>query len=134
MLTLSEYFVMLDALRLECDGMTRIIAEILHRDGADYEVCMGMLTNDIGGIGFHMWISLPTGHIIDLRARMWLGDTAPHGVFIPDANHCYTAEYTEAGYPNHSIDRELFAFLAGATLESFPCLAELLPTPQPNDN
>ena len=31
----------------------------------------------------HVWIALADRHLLDLRARMWFGEDAPHGVFDP---------------------------------------------------
>lgn len=79
----SRWLAALDALRLECDGMTRVISSLLQRDGVAHAAMVGRLDVDqVGSIALHHWIELPDGRRIDLRARMWLGNDArvPHGV------------------------------------------------------
>ncbi|CAN7640044.1 hypothetical protein LJR129_004947 [Acidovorax sp. LjRoot129] len=77
---------LLDALPLECDGLTRSLSHLLMREGIEHVIHIGSL--EVGGVGhitLHWWIELPTGQICDARARMWLGDDprVPHGVFEP---------------------------------------------------
>lgn len=77
-------------LPVECDGMTRIISALLGRASVAHQVITGKLI-DKGGDQplavrevLHHWITLADGSIIDVRARMWFGASAPHGVFFPD--------------------------------------------------
>lgn len=81
---LDEY----DSLRLECDGLTRILNYILRQHSVGHEVKGGRITHPATGKTFapHLWIEVPIGGsvaIIDYRARMWLGNGTdiPHGVF-----------------------------------------------------
>jgi hypothetical protein len=79
----------LDSLRLECDGMTRVISTLLNRDGVAHTVRCGRVRGPGDGIDLHYWVVLTDGRIVDLRARVWLGDDAPHGVFKPDQDYEY---------------------------------------------
>ncbi|PZP98339.1 MAG: hypothetical protein DI587_14940 [Variovorax paradoxus] len=85
MLEESLWLASLDVLRLECDGMTRVISALLQRDGIAHRPMAGRLDVEAAGrIEPHYWIELDDGRRIDLRARMWLGDKpgVPHG-FVP---------------------------------------------------
>lgn len=88
----------LDSLPVECDGLTRVITALLTLNGVEHRVMGGHLTdvsplNDkdasLGPLtGYlHWWVELPSGHLIDYRARMWMGESAQHGVFIKDPSH-----------------------------------------------
>jgi hypothetical protein len=88
----------LDSLPVECDGMTRVITALLTSNGIEHKVMGGHLTDvsslrdKEAGLGplkayVHWWVELPSGHMIDYRARMWMGDSAQHGVFIKDPTH-----------------------------------------------
>jgi hypothetical protein len=79
----------------ECDGMPRVIMALLAQNGIQYRAMGGYLANvamfEDDSVGrealagcAHWWIELPTGHLIDYRARMWMGPDAQHGVFIKD--------------------------------------------------
>ena len=77
----------LDALRLECDGMTRVVSALLLRDGiAHTPMCGTLSVTGVGEIPLHHWIELDDGRLIDSRARMWLGGDprVPHGVVPRD--------------------------------------------------
>jgi len=90
----------------QCDGMTRRVSNHLMSMTISHKVVIGrleMLSNlpdeiilpaVFDGNGnpfkvkpeaniFHIWVELPDKQIIDLRARMWFGPTAPHGLFDP---------------------------------------------------
>lgn len=78
----------LDALRVECDGMARVISTLLQRDGISHIPMAGRLAIEgVGQIVPHCWVELEDGRRIDLRARMWLGDDprVPHGIVPADA-------------------------------------------------
>lgn len=58
--------------KLECDGLTRVISTLMQRDGIHHQVCVGTLTiSNVGMIPIHWWIVLSDGRICDYRARMW---------------------------------------------------------------
>lgn len=91
--TLAERLASVDALALECDGLTRVISTLMQRDGIAHQVCVGSLTiSDVGMIPLHWWIVLSDGRICDYRARMWLGQSVevPHGLFVPCQKQLYT--------------------------------------------
>lgn len=79
----AGWLASLDALRVECDGMARVISNLLQRDGIAHTPMAGRLAIEgVGQIVPHCWIELKDGRRIDLRARMWLGDDprVPHGI------------------------------------------------------
>lgn len=109
----------LDALPLECDGMTRVISTLLLRDGVAHEVAVGALeVKGVGTIPLHWWIQFEDGVICDLRARMWLGQGAgvPHGLFVPQDGYLYAPKHLQE---HAALPPFLFHFLAGAPLEKF---------------
>lgn len=84
----SHWLASLDALRLECDGMTRVVSILLQRDGIAHTPIIGRLVVEgVGKIVPHCWIELEDGRRIDMRAKMWLGDDlrVPHGIVPADA-------------------------------------------------
>lgn len=76
-----------DDCQLECDGLTRVLHTVLEREGVPHVVKLGRIENTKTGNAFspHYWIELPSGEIVDYRARMWLGPSAPHGIFNPNS-------------------------------------------------
>ena len=117
--SLQAWLQPLDGLRLECDGMTRVIAALLTREGICHLVCRGRL--EIDGEGMtprHWWIELGDGLICDWRARMWLGDgqAVPHGVFIPGAGVRYVTDERFV----LEVDHFVFEVLSGMTIEKYP--------------
>jgi hypothetical protein len=81
---IQKYLDQLDDLRLECDGMTRVITYKLRELDVEHEVRVGCIAMGDKEFIPHYWIELRLGavpYIIDYRARMWLGPDAPHGVF-----------------------------------------------------
>lgn len=83
-----------EAAQVECDGMSRLVSHLLHKNGIQHIVAGGMLvdmqrlqhpevsTEEGCGVT-HWWLELGFGYIVDFRARMWMGPEAQHGVFIP---------------------------------------------------
>lgn len=92
-----------DALPLESDGVSRLIHEYLVERGIDHRLASGVL-HRLDGRGprtwtlrgtpplltvrakatvGHMWIVLAPDRYLDLRATMWFGGDAPHGIFNP---------------------------------------------------
>ncbi|MGO4801014.1 hypothetical protein ACEN2T_17190 [Pseudomonas sp. W22_MBD1_FP4] len=115
----------LDALPLECDGMTHVIAAILNRTGISYTVFKGVLhdtslpLSDSRASVVHLWIGLPDGAVVDYRARMWFGPDAPHGVFTPSAGSRY--QYKSAiPQPNFCLPISLVSAMAEKDLSDFP--------------
>lgn len=85
MSNLEPILALYDVCALECDGLTRVLHTVLARRREPHVVKVGAITNSLTGCGFapHWWIELPDGQVVDYRARMWLGPTAPHGIFEP---------------------------------------------------
>lgn len=79
---LDKWLEKLNALPLECDGMSRVISHLLSNQDIKHEISVGTLVCQNGKIPLHYWITLENGSILDLRARMWLGDKndIPHGL------------------------------------------------------
>lgn len=81
-----------DALPLECDGHIRVVDYVLHQHGiVSHVVKSGLILNPHTEISFwpHFWIEVDLGAvvtIIDYRAKMWLGNSVPHGVFPANPN------------------------------------------------
>jgi hypothetical protein len=74
----------LSELRLECDGLTRMLAHVLAEADVDHVTMAGdLLVDGRRVVPIHYWIELEGGHVVDYRARMWAGDRAhvPRGVF-----------------------------------------------------
>lgn len=85
-----------DKLPLECDGLTKVISYYLTSENIKHWVHTGELSG-VNGTLYHQWIELSNGRYIDYRARMWQGETAPHGIFKPTSllNVKYTSTYRE---------------------------------------
>lgn len=114
----------LDALPLECDGLTRVISALLQREGVQHEIRIGSVKMLYAGgestIPYHMWIRLPEGRYIDLRARMWLGIEAPHGVFDPrDIVYRFVRYETTATADPMDIGDRMFCVLTGYFIDEF---------------
>lgn len=70
----------LDLAPVECDGFASLVVTLLDRYGEDYTPYCGSVSNEKGEVfSPHLWVQW-NGCIIDYRAKMWLNDTAPHGV------------------------------------------------------
>lgn len=70
-------------LRLECDGLTRVLDYVLGQRCIKHSVMAGRVAMGQAAIPLHFWIELGDWRLVDYRARMWLGNGAdvPHGVF-----------------------------------------------------
>tara|TARA_B100000963_G_scaffold8974_3_gene7090 strand:- start:3050 stop:4339 length:1290 start_codon:yes stop_codon:yes gene_type:complete len=74
---------------LECDGTSRIIDYVASLNGIQTQPKMGAIIKKNGsdivdGFEPHFWNEIYIDgekYIIDYRAQMWLGDSAPHGLF-----------------------------------------------------
>lgn len=75
----------LDDCEIECNGMSWAFSRQMSQKGIEHECMAGYVTrkHTCEAVVPHYWIELPGGWILDLRLRMWLGDTdqVPHGVF-----------------------------------------------------
>jgi hypothetical protein len=117
----------LDIAQVECDGMSRVIGDILTRNKIDHTVMKGILIDhgpelcrspEKARAIPHYWIELASGHLIDYRARMWMGPEAPHGIFTLLESRF---EY-RAGMPVflNPLSIEILSLMSGIDLESFP--------------
>jgi len=69
----------------ECDGASRVLSYRLTQAGINHKIYAGQLIGLKGVlISLHVWIKLHDGRILDTKARMWAGNSAPHGLFFPD--------------------------------------------------
>ncbi|WP_234265212.1 hypothetical protein [Hydrogenophaga sp. NFH-34] len=112
-----------DDLPLECDGMTKVMSAVLERDSIEHRCMVGSLSVEgAGTIPCHHWILMPDGHIIDLRARMWLGndERVPHGFFKPKRGVFYNA----VGNSPQRLMPLGFFVLANMDLASAPALLD----------
>lgn len=77
-----------DGLKLECDGLTRVLSYVLNQHKVKHKIMIGVLYHKGNKVvPIHWWIILADGRTVDYRARMWAGDvaTVPHGVFRQEA-------------------------------------------------
>ncbi len=115
---------------LECDGMSRVISALLSINGIEHQAWQGLLLDckllEDHSVGpeveiavTHWWIKLADGSTIDYRARMWLGDDAPHGVFQADPAGRFryvNAEPTGLG----CVPLPILSLIAGIDLLHYP--------------
>lgn len=75
---------------VECDGFCLIASKRLLESGIKTRKFCGKI-NVRGRAIQHIWLQHEE-LIIDYRARMWLGSSAPHGVFKEAQGYDYTGE------------------------------------------
>ncbi len=117
----EKYDIPLKIAHFECDGATLIISEILKRESIGHSIASGELyghnPDKKGAYIIHVWIILDTGEWVDFKARMWMGDDAPNGVFFPSPETLkYYSKSIVITPPNHNSDNELLFFLWGKGL------------------
>src|SRR4051794_15248877 len=82
---MKELLEQYDECPLECDGLTRVLATILTKEGIEHTCFVGavMDSRTRRGSQLHFWIELSDGRTVDYRARMWMGEREdiPHGIF-----------------------------------------------------
>lgn len=88
-----------DECQLECDGMTRVLHTVLEAAGYPHTVKVGSIALGSKTFSPHFWIELADGRIVDYRARMWLGEHAPHGIF----------RRSQAVYEGERVDLEILS-------------------------
>lgn len=75
----------LDDIRTDCTGMTLLISSLLKRDAVEHRCMHGSVNHkpSLSHVTPHYWIELGQDIVVDMRLRMWLGDsdTIPHGIF-----------------------------------------------------
>lgn len=98
--------------------MTRILSTALKSQRIDHVVKHGSIKDGEGRRIVHFWIELPDKKIIDLRARMWMGEKAPHGIF---ENNGLSIEYEDDGVvQNFEVSEFLYMILSGKSLQDAP--------------
>jgi hypothetical protein len=92
-LIVTEILKEIENSRTECDGFVRLASYLLTKNNIQHEVKVGALrlNTDRTTIPLHFWIEVDD-YIIDYRARMWLGNNAPHGVFKRNNDYSYTGD------------------------------------------
>lgn len=90
---------------VECDGSARLIIAVLARFEQSYYVYMGSVTNQDGKeFPKHLWV-VWNDKIIDFTARLWLGDSAPHGIMDFDqVNHLYNGSEIHLPVPSTVLE------------------------------
>lgn len=115
---INRWLEQFDGFPLECDGMTRAISTLLHANHIEHEVHAGRIcstSEEQNGIN-HYWIQFEDGFIIDLRARMWMGQQAPHGYFL---NGNVDVSYKSSGtVDNFTLDPILFEILTERSIDA----------------
>lgn len=102
---------------MECDGTSRAISTCLSALKIPHETAVGFLRLADGRqCRPHYWVRLQDGHILDIRARMWLGtdELVPHGIFVPAAG----VEYVQKAQDHMTFSRVLFGLMTGLDLEA----------------
>lgn len=98
----------LEDCQVECNGMSWAISYLLGRAGVEHECMLGYVMSDHTNeaVTPHYWITLPGGWIIDLRLRLWLGDTddVPHGVFHVSDATWFGMRYEGAALPKVGLE------------------------------
>lgn len=115
---------------VECDGFVNLAGYLLYQNEIEYDVYQGKLfevkpAEVVGSgkqpvksnsIGWHTWIVVGD-YTIDYRAKMWLGEGAPHGVFKQeDVDYCYQGSIVNKPV----ISKVLFDILKMAVVYPLP--------------
>lgn len=105
-----------DDLRTDCAGMTMIISALLQRDRIPHRCMQGGVLHlpSQAHVVPHHWIEIDQDIVIDLRLRMWLGDTEaiPHGII--DKGLELDLRYSGQEAPKQALSaRELDAITEG---------------------
>jgi len=93
---LQELLDDLDAAKVECDAMSRLVVTRLARQHIPYRAMQGQVELDGKVVAPHSWVEAD-GCVIDYRARQRLGgdQRVPHGVVPRDA--------VQARYEGHEV-------------------------------
>ncbi|GAB0079369.1 hypothetical protein [Pseudomonas sp. PS02290] len=116
-----------DSANVECDGMTRLVAHLLRRNGIEHVVAVGLLADskrmndpavslDEECAVTHCWIELGFSYIVDFRARMWMGAEAQHGVFIPAGRFEYL---TKDRFQFEPVSESVLELMAGVRVRDW---------------
>lgn len=76
----------LEAIKTDCTAMTMLVHTMFTHAGVPHQAMRGYARHRTSRYSVvpHYWIELEQGRfVVDLRLRMWLGDTddIPHGIF-----------------------------------------------------
>lgn len=68
--------------QLECDGTVKVLHYLLKQNNIPHKVIQGEVIDDLNedAIPLHFWIEIGE-YLVDYKARMWLDNNAPNGVF-----------------------------------------------------
>jgi len=99
-------------LNLECDGFSKVVSYILDQNGIRHYRVVGDIIAPDGSTMYHEWVELPGNKIIDYRARMWFGNSAPHGIFKKNNTRDYT--YNPKGEYTNKVSEFIFKLLCSA--------------------
>lgn len=79
---LQQLLDSLDEAPVECDGMSRLVLTVLHREAIPYTAYIGQIELDGNIMRPHLWVE-SEGFRIDYRSRMWFNgdERLAHGVF-----------------------------------------------------
>jgi hypothetical protein len=101
---ISQLLKEIENSRTECDGFVRLASYILTKNDITHQIKVGslQLSENKASIPLHLWIELED-YIIDYRARMWLGNQAPHGVFKRDPSYSYSGKNAKIGKANEVL-------------------------------
>lgn len=124
---LEAWLYQFDPLPLECDGLSRVISALLTKSGVDHKLVLGFLHGAaIEGEAtprriLHWWIEIGE-QVVDFRARMWMGDRAPHGLFHPTALTEF--RYEAIGPETRACPSiQILSVMAGIDLAALPTLS-----------
>lgn len=109
--------------------MTRLVSTLLEREGIAHSAFCGTLVDSLspGKQIHHWWIELEDGHLLDLRARMWMGDAAPHGAFKPSPADRFRYQNRDL-LGAITLPLSLLSVVAGVDLIAHPRLVASDPT------
>lgn len=81
--SIKEELMQLDQYPVECDGMAKLVVDVLRRNGQEFKCYSGTIPSKFGGEVYHQWV-VWNGFRVDLRANMWLPDSIESIPFFAD--------------------------------------------------
>lgn len=102
-----------DNCALECDGFSRIASYLLTQNNIPHDCFVGHVEFEGRIVAPHFWIVVGKW-TVDYRLRMWLGPTAPHGVFVANNSIKYVPPFG-GGTTNLNCTKLIFEILTGRT-------------------
>lgn len=126
---IQKWLEPLDTLKVECDGMTRVIDWLMWREKIPSRIVIGALTDQTGAkiIPLHYWLEVmdeESGEIltVDMRARMWAGEQANHGVFIRSESDPVQYEVKARLSDSMTLTAEIIHACFGIKISEYPHL------------